>query len=85
MFAKTIRVSLFQVTGSRCEYLILLNFYLQILKPHETVYDANINSNRKSQLAKKSCNYILRKMGLKFQKPNFNNLFKIAFGTNKSG
>ena len=37
--------------------------------------------NRQPQLEKNTTNknYILRKMGWKFQNPNFNNLCKIAF------
>ena len=51
MFGKTIWFPNCQVTSSRSEDLVLLDFYLQMLndknvKTHETVEDANINSSR---------------------------------------
>ena len=54
-----------------------------MLRTNETVQDANINSNGSLNLEKKNAatneNCILGKMGLKFQKPGFNILCKIAF------
>ena len=54
-----------------------------MLKRYETVSDANITSIRFPQLEKKNVatnrNYVLRKMDLKFENPNFSNLCKIAF------
>ena len=81
MFGKTIWLPKCLVTSSRCENLILLHFYLQMLNDInvENSLDSlrckyqpqQITKTREKNVSTNE-NCILRKMGLKFQNPSFN-------------
>ena len=86
MFGKTIWLPKCQVTSSRCEDLILLHFYLQMLNDINVKNSLDslrckyqlkqITKTREKNVApNKNC--FLRKMGLKFQNPHI--VCKIAF------
>ena len=88
MFGKIIWLPKCQVTSSRCEDLILLRFYLQMLNNINVkkLWDSlkckyclkQITKTRVKNVAtNKNC--ILRKIGLKFQNPSYNTSCKTAF------
>ena len=85
MLGKNIWLKDFPVTDSRCENL---HFYLHMLSDIDVKASWNtfrckyqlkqITTTREESVTN-SKNYILRKMDFKFQNPNFNIVYKIAF------
>ena len=72
MFGKTICFSEFRVTGSRCENQILLQFYLQMLNEKYNMFKIQTDNHYLRKTVATNKNYILRKMGFKFENPNCN-------------
>ena len=88
MFGKIIWLSVFQLTGSRCEDLILLHFFLRmlnnmsLLKPHKTCLRYNDQLKEitiTSRNLATNTNFIVRKMSSNIPNHNFNILCKIGF------
>ena len=71
MFGKTIWLSEFRVTGSRCENQIPLQFYVQMLN-EKYMFKIQTDNHYLRKTVATNKNYILRKMGFKFENPNCN-------------